>query len=296
MKILLTGRKETPEGCDYLIDPVLHGLRNTIGIEVVDDPKVHNMYFFDDEKKLQKMYGRGFTIYGTLPDIDIDRSNINEKIKDNYFDYIFIGGAWNRPTPHLKTILSCYQKNKIVILDSRLDSTVPQHLVDNSIYFKTALYNEISGVIPISFGFPKEKIQSPLEKIRKDSLVKPSNHWHGSQSYIYTKEQDYYDDYRYSLFGLTKKRGQWECLRHYEIMACRCIPYWPSIDDCPSTTCITMPKELFKCANILYKESFDFFKTDIGLTEYNDLEVQIFEHFNNNCTTESLVKYIFDKL
>jgi hypothetical protein len=296
MKILITGRKETPEGCDYLVDPVLHGLRNTSDIEVIDDPKVHNMYHFKNEKDLQKMYGRGFTIYGTLPDINIDRTNIIQKIKDLYFDFIFIGGAWERPTPYLKTILTCYPKNKLVVLDSRLNPTPTKNLIENTIYFKTALYENVPGVIPISFGFPEEKIQSSLPKIKKDSIVKPAKQWHGAQSYIYTKEQDYYDDYRSSLFGETKKRGQWECLRHYEIMACRCLPYWPSINDCPSTTCISMPKNLIKDVLLLYKEPFEFFNTDVGIKEYTQLESQIFDHFIKNCTTKALVNYIFEKI
>lgn len=83
---------------------------------------------------------------------------------------------------------------------------------------------------PITFSIPKDKIvlSIPLKTKNCSDLI-PGK----IETYIYQNEEDYYKEYQSSLFAITTKKGGWDCLRHYEIMANGCIPYFPNIEQCP---------------------------------------------------------------
>ena len=291
MKILFMGS----EGTDYQSDCLLHGLYNFPGIEVFNSPRSTVMYaesFDDREKKLTNMYGRGFTIYGILPKYHhYEKEDIKEKISNNYFDYVIFSHAYLENIYH-KEVFKNYDNKKIIIIDGRDSTEIKKEFFGKGIIFKRELLLDLnSTVFPISFAFPEEKIQTPLEKTRKDSEVKPDT---SSKKYLYDKEQDYYDDYRQSLFGDTKKKAGWDCMRHYEIMACRAIPNFLDLENCPKNICLTLPKELLKEGKEWYGHSWDYYKTEQGYKEYHDLENKIFEHFKENCTTKALAKYVLD--
>jgi hypothetical protein len=44
-----------------------------------------------------------------------------------------------------------------------------------------------------------------------------------STSYAFADEAAYYADLRASRFGVTTKRGGWDCMRHYELAASGCV-------------------------------------------------------------------------
>lgn len=73
-------------------------------------------------------------------------------------------------------------------------------------------------------------------------------------TYIFNTENDYYDEYKKSIFALTYKKGGWDCMRHYEILACGCIPYFPDILSCPPKTMYFLPKEMIIEGNKLYEK------------------------------------------
>ena len=54
---------------DYLADSLLHGLREVLGDQLVDVPRRDALYDGLDPGKRRKLYGRGFTLYGLLPEI-----------------------------------------------------------------------------------------------------------------------------------------------------------------------------------------------------------------------------------
>jgi hypothetical protein len=62
-------------------------------------------------------------------------------------------------------------------------------------------------------------------------------------------ETAYYDLYKSSFFAYTMKKGGWDCLRHYEIMASGCIPIFPDLAHCPTDTLFVFPKQLIMEAN-----------------------------------------------
>ncbi len=75
MKILYI----TTPGEEYLEDQILIGLRRKFGANCVDYPRKDQVYerSFTIKKRL---YGHGFTVWNSLPEIKIDRTNIPSRI------------------------------------------------------------------------------------------------------------------------------------------------------------------------------------------------------------------------
>jgi hypothetical protein len=76
---------------DYLADSLLHGLRSVLGAEVVDVPRRDSLYAVEDPARV---YGRGFTLYGTLPDIPVWRGWAIDRALRGEFDVIVFADIW----------------------------------------------------------------------------------------------------------------------------------------------------------------------------------------------------------
>lgn len=139
-------------------------------------------------------------------------------------------------------------------------------------------------IAPIGFSIPSNKIVSNIpHKTKFCSDLIPGK----LETYIYKNEGDYYKEYQSSLFAITTKKGGWDCMRHYEIMANGCIPYFPNIEQCPPNTMTLLPKDLIIEGNKLY-ETKDTEKCHI-------LIEKILEYVKNNLTTEKMAQYILEK-
>ena len=104
-------------------------------------------------------------------------------------------------------------------------------------------------IYPIGFSIHKSKIVDNIpEKKRLLAPLIPGD----LSTYIYNNETDYYNNYKESLFGTTFKKAGWDCMRHYEILACGCIPLFVDLDQCPKNTMTFLPKELIKSSNKVY--------------------------------------------
>jgi hypothetical protein len=58
----------------------------------------------------------------------------------------------------------------------------------------------------------------------KTQILKPQNEF-------YNTEEEYYNEYKKSYFAITTKKCGWDCMRHYEILANGCIPYFLNIEN-----------------------------------------------------------------
>lgn len=139
-------------------------------------------------------------------------------------------------------------------------------------------------IYPIGFSIPSckiiEKVQS---KVQMYGTVIPGN----NQTYIFNNETDYYNDYRKSVFGFTKCKGGWDCLRHYEILANGCIPCFEGLNRCPVNTMTFLPKSLIMDAMRECCNEIDFNSPKIR--EYSQ---QLLDYTRANLTTVSMAKYI----
>ena len=145
-------------------------------------------------------------------------------------------------------------------------------------------------VYSFSYSIPdKLIIKEVSEKI--EDLSSNKERYQGDLPYVYTKiEEDlYYDKYRKSKFGLTKKKGGWDCLRHYEILMNGCIPIFENLELCPKLTITTFPKEhileLNKEIDIL-KEDKEYYNQEV-----NKLLIHLGNNNSSNARYREFLKY-----
>ncbi len=98
MKILFISSSNVKQDSrlnNYMHDIVLHGLREIYGNSVIDYPGVWYMYRDEVKRRnydISNFWGKGFTLYNLLSNYQqIDRTDIENKIKTNYFDFIIFG-------------------------------------------------------------------------------------------------------------------------------------------------------------------------------------------------------------
>jgi hypothetical protein len=98
----------------------------------------------------------------------------------------------------------------------------------------------LKGVRPTAFSVPEEKIcDGPAEKSQLfardivDPELKDCAPTRTQADYLFRDEAEYYADIRRSSFGITLKRGGWDCLRHYEIAANGTVPCFRDLGDKP---------------------------------------------------------------
>jgi hypothetical protein len=148
---------------------------------------------------------------------------------------------------------------------------------------------------PITFSIAKEKITTKIPL--KTKLV--SNLIPGQiQTYIYNNEEDYYNEYKQSLFAITTRKAGWDCMRHYEILANGCIPYFPNLEQCPINTMALLPKSLLYEANTLYEKHKDKQLEQLTINdmiECNNLIHLLLEYTRNHLTTSKLATYVLEK-
>ena len=285
MKILfissLNEKKEEGRVNDYMHDIVLHGLREIYGNDVIDYPGVWYMYRDEVKKRnydINKLWGKGFTLYNLLSNYQqIDRTDIEKKIKTNYFDLIIFGAIHKSRSFFNEAINS---KSKIIFVDGNDHPLINDKITSKGVYFKRELTSEnIKNVYPISFAIPKEKIVHMINPKPSNVLAPliPGKNW----SYIYKNEQDYYQSYQNSIFALTYKKTGWDSLRHYEILMNGCIPLFLNIDKCPKRILTNLPKKLF--FDIFNQYSWilnQFFPTNIYKMKFLSIE-KFFLYFIN---------------
>lgn len=269
---------------DYQNDCLLIGLKELFGSDVVDYNKQAHNYDTFDPNKVKQFWGQGMTVTRVLPDLNVDRTNITDKIKKQYFDYIVYGSIW-RCDDYIERILKYYPKEKVIAVDGE-DETHIHRVLDLGIrYFKRELIFKHPRIFPISFAIPTSKVKFNKNKIKDFAFITPLNR----QTYIYNNEADYYNDYNEARFGVTLKKAGWDCMRHYEILANGCIPYFHNLEHCPELTMTNFPKTL--CLEIKSKLNKENTKS-----MYEQYVEKFEQHLLNNNTTKALAEYFVNTI
>ena len=326
MILFLTNPEE-----DYLSDSILHGLRKIYGSNVIDYPKCEPLYDNCNDRIFKNVRGNGFTLYKTLPDIEIDRYHIFEKIKNNYFEYIFFGNI-QRSYYYFIEILPYLNPKKTILLDGEDTTSIAPYsgkwwrninsLLINKAhknfyyfkrewtpetfnyrnyklipkYFSNFLYKNLK-IYKISFSIPSEKIIT--NKIVKTKLF--TNHivdeeaalfLNAKNSYCYDDEIDYYNDLQISKFGITTKRAGWDCLRHYEMAANGCVLCFKNLNNKPD---YCAPHGLSNINSIIYNNINELIYKINSLSEedYESLSRESLKWAYTK-TTITLAKYIIN--
>ena len=293
MKILYT---RDLNGQDYLCDVIFYGLSQLPNIEITDAPRMWYMYKDEFSPKgthtLRDLYGRGFTVWGLMNEKPVDRHNVEQRIRDHYYDIVILSRV-DHKSPYLDLILENYKSNELITLDGEDGPNINMFLANNSTYFKRELMNTVNNVLPISFGIPDEKCRlTPQSKTQAWSRSIPG------AGYNFENQDDYHNDYAKSLFGVTFKKSGWDCMRHYEILANRSIPYFKDINSLPANICKTLPRELLiQAKQRVDKEGAEYFLPgNPGWGEYQIMEQEIHEQFMQHGPVSKVAEYILQNI
>mgnify|MGYP003627735890 CR=1 FL=1 len=270
---------------DYMGDCVYHGLKSLLGTDVHTRYDQFHMYTDIPEGYANNFHGKGFTLCGNLSPAlrnTVDQPYMIDNLKQKVYDYVIFSRIY-RSTRHYDEVCKYYDDNEIIIIDGH---DVPDIEEDyrKHIYFKRELQEEITKtLLPISFSIPEEKlVPSDLTTIKEKELgqVVPGQ----QDTYTFTSEKEYYKDYEKSLYGITHKKGGWDCMRHLEIMANKCVPFFPGNEECPPHTMVDYPKSLiFEATQRVQNKTM----TQELYEEYCD---KMYNHVRENQTTVAQAK------
>ncbi len=147
---------------------------------------------------------------------------------------------------------------------------------------------------PIQFSITESKIVTEIpEKDTDFATIIPGK----LETYTYDEEADYYNGYKRAYFAVTQKKGGWDCMRHYEILANGCIPYFVGLDSCDLNTMHFLPKELIKEAMNLEGVSYlHIDHTKFNREKYNEILNKLLVYTRQYLTTRNMTKYLLDKV
>lgn len=276
MKILFVTTSNPRCQGDLLEVSILHGLRSLLGENCIDFPKKKILYHDWSDTKKEELHGRGFTLY-KYPIQEINNRNLDK------FDVILYGvsEAYGEKEQERLNKLS---DDNIWFLDGHdLYGYAPRMIdyngekiigVQKIPSFKRELVEEnLKNVYPTGFGIPEYQIRD-IDFSKKQQLFQKTAPDYslfqdvrdiggGFKHHIFTKEEEYYEDLSRSWFGLTCKKGGWDCLRHYEIIAAGSLLLFrdyekkPNLCSPQNLPCYSYStrEELFKIMNNLIQDN-----------------------------------------
>lgn len=259
---------------DYLGDSVFHGLALVLGDRAVDFPKIEPLYASFPRALRPRLYGRGFSLYCRLPERDVLRTRIADRLAQGEFDLVVFGSV-HRQTQELTRFRGLLSPSvRVALLDgedtpalfptARLIQADPRILAVGFgrgwLYFKREwnvrplrCQERLGRLLPVSpperairpiaFSIPEDVLvdESSLERPRERDfpvhIVDPevAARVGGQTSYAFDDESVYHEHLSRCRFGITTKRAGWDCLRHYEIAARGAIPCFRDLDTKPAT-------------------------------------------------------------
>ena len=147
----------------------------------------------------------------------------------------FFGQAQQRYIPRTHMYAS---QELLAITDSDIVQDV-QPLPHSQVYSLDTQY----FLHPLSYAIPDELIVDDVPaKTELWATVVPGT----AYAFGVGQEAEYYAMYKRARFAHTCKKGGWDALRHYEILANGCIPVFSDIVGCPLHTMTTFPKALLQ--------------------------------------------------
>ncbi len=220
---------------DYLQDQVLYGLRQLLGADCVDWPRKDVLYR-DCPRPKESLYGRGFTLWKQLPEIAVERPASVESLGLDHFDAVIFGSLVRQKglLRALRPQLRSRRVPPVALLDGRDKERLYWPALGRGQYFKrerTALSRWLTH--PISFSIPEHRVAKrvpPKEALFATHVQCEAAYghpWvreHCRSSYAFEDEKAYRGDLESAHFGITMRKGGFECQRHYEIAAAGAIP------------------------------------------------------------------------
>jgi hypothetical protein len=301
MKILFVATINPEKQGDYLELSLIHGLRSVLGENFVEYPRKKILYGDFSESPINSLHGKGFT-YCTVPikDVQYDRSDL----KKSDFDVVLIGPGHmygekyeiNHPNIWYTDGHDLYGAAEKRLSYRGEDLIGTQYTCK---CFKRELIESLPSVYATGFGIPEKKIRPIDLKIKNKQFqtTAPSDAcFFSNQVYRFDNEDSYYTDMAESWFGLTCKKGGWDCLRHYEIMACGALLLFKDYNEKPPLCEPNCPTISYSNKQELYDIINDLVKDNVPTTEYVSLLSQQREWLTRHGTCEARARKIIETI
>jgi hypothetical protein len=256
---------------DFLSDSFLIGLKEIFGKRVFEFPANKFIYKSRNEDP-NHMHGIGFTLYGIWDFSECQEYDQSMSLEE--FDLVIFGDIYRQSELYLKWHERLTKKQTIILDGEDTPAIWPYYNAPWKApysmiypkphkrfnYFKREIIARrtnyyrfyklipkflcslipLPKIYPISFSIPAFKIKSEFtEKLKTfgkhivDEEV--SKRVEGSTSkYAFSNEEDYYKDLQISKYGISTKRGGWDCLRHYEIAANQAVICFKRLSEKPT--------------------------------------------------------------
>ena len=308
---------------DYQSDALFHGLRTVLGERVVDIPRRDQLYSDYPEAWRRQRYGRGFTLYGLLDDLPLDRTSSWERLAGGEYDVVVIADIWRCWGAYVQLLRFADEGVRIVVVDGadtpapypyagqwwrdrrswllpRAHTRVPyfkRELTPQTRWFRSFLtvppaigkrLGPPRNMHPISFGIPEQHVVDAPPPKTQDfpaHVIDPevAARIGGATSYAFDDQDAYYADLRASRFGVTIKREGWDAMRHYELAAAGLVLCFRGLDDKPATCA---PHGLSRDNCLVYSDADDLLRQIDALDEgrYAELQAASLAWVRNNTT------------
>ncbi len=156
-----------------------------------------------------------------------------------------------------------------------------RELTPRTTWFRSYLLNPFARrpprpLRPISFGIPEHLLLDALPCKSKDFPshvvdAEVAARVGAATSYAFADEAAYYADLRATRFGITTKRGGWDCMRHYEVAASGCVMCFRQLGAKPRTCA---PHGLDSSNALEYEDADDLLARVEALTPDSERELQ----------------------
>jgi len=216
-----------------------------------------------------------------------------------------------------------YSQQNLNIIDHMTDTLLNVNVLSHHevYHLNPREYND-SYIHPLPYSIPDELILSKQEhlKILENKTSETAFLIPGQKNtylFGFHQEKEYNEMYRQSKYAFTFRKGGWDCLRHYEILANGCIPIFENIQQCPKECLISYPKQLLiDCYKELFKDTQGKFiksnddnhekgnKDDNPNKEtiiecddaYRKWSLEIMDWFREHCSTSASTRYFLNTI
>ena len=316
---------------DFLADSFLIGLKELFGSIVYEYPANKFVYKSRNED-VQSMHGIGFTLYGILDPSECQEYDSSMHVED--FDLVIFGDIYRQSDLYLKWYKRLNRKQTLILDGEDTPAVWPYYKAPWKApfsltypkphkrfnYFKREIiakrtnyyhfykfipkflcaFLPLPNIHPISFSIPDSKVKvgnTEKNKLFGKHIVDEEvcQNIEGSMTkYAFTNEEDYYADLQNSKFGITTKRGGWDCLRHYEIAANQAVICFKNLSEKPS---FCAPHDLVDGVNCIeYSNYSDLLQKTSQLSDnkYETIQKNSMK-WVRNYSCKNLVKTIIQK-
>lgn len=186
-----------------------------------------------------------------------------------------------------------YTSQQLDLIEESKDEIFHVSTLEHEQVYRINIMCDHRDLEPLPYSIPDEIIISSGENVEKPNVVSPLVPGDTTDyAFGLGQEADYYAMYKSSHFALTQKKGGWDCLRHYEILANGAIPIFEELDKCPIDTMTSFPKALLANAS---KELLPWYNTEDQQKKYEEYRVALLDHVRLHCSCSAVAKNMLSR-